>query len=142
MKHVLLNRYSGENRTIAEEVGVRTNDYFVGILYTGHMTSTTVTQGLSAAANRLPEIVEVLLHPCIPLGDPQERFIAPYLSWYVNSPARLAELETLTNPAVLGFVREQDWRLTSFRTLASGDQMSDTREKHPMAEPQLPTEEY
>ncbi len=141
IKHALLNHYANQDQAIADEFGVRTNNYFVGILYTGHMTSATVTNGLEAAAKEEPELVEVLLHPCLPTGDPTERFVAPYLRGYVNSPARRVELAALLDPAVQGFVRDQGWRLTNYRTEASGEQSSGRHAGTPSSEPQLPMEE-
>ncbi len=142
VKNVVLNRYSSVDRAIAEEVGVRTNDYFVGVLYTGHMTSATVTYGLAAAAKRQSQIVEVLLHPCIPSRDPHEQFVAPYLRRYTNSDARLAELAALLDPAVLKSVEEQGWQLANFRTLASGVNESDAGPESSPTEAQRPMGGY
>jgi hypothetical protein len=101
VKRILLNGQSGKNIATAKRLGVRTNDYFVGVLYTGHMTRTTLSKGLSSLSSLSSGLVEVLLHPCKVLPGRNERYIAPYLQGYVNDPARSVELAALLDQEAL-----------------------------------------
>ena len=118
LKHVLLNRFAAENRQTAESLGVRTNHYFVGLAYTGHMSTARLTRGLARLSPLGSGTVEVLLHPCLADSTSQEAYIAPYLGGYTRSKERVAELEALQDRAVRRFIEEGGWQMTSYRRLA------------------------
>ena len=118
VKHLVMNVLSGKNASIASRHAVRTNDYFVGVLYTGHMSGATVKKGLSPLSSVRSGVVEVLLHPCVVPPDRQERYIAPYLQAYMTHPARAEELSALLDRDVHRFIREKGWELTSYSRLA------------------------
>lgn len=120
-KHIMLNKLSKKNASIAKDLGVLTNDYFVGIAYTGHMTRDTVINGL-ASLNRIGfpvDIAEVLLHPCKLLAGQKEVYVKPYLSGYVRSDARKAELATVLDGNLERSIRDEGWELTSYSRLAN-----------------------
>ncbi|MDD3436031.1 MAG: ChbG/HpnK family deacetylase [Candidatus Gastranaerophilales bacterium] len=62
LKVGLLNSYTLQNRKIIKKYGLKTNDYLIGVGYTGMMDDKTVYHGLSAIKD--DSIVEALIHPC------------------------------------------------------------------------------
>ena len=118
-KHFLLNVLSRRNAATAKRLGVRTNDYLVGVTYTGHMTARTLSAGLASLSSARSGIVEVLLHPCKVLPDRNEKYTSPYLGWYVASSARTAELSALLDLNARRLMEEDGWELTSYSRLAA-----------------------
>lgn len=63
LKIILLNYFTKINKKTLEGTGLKTNEYLIGVGYTGLMNDMTVEQGLSV----LPDenlIAEALIHPC------------------------------------------------------------------------------
>ena len=63
LKILLLNHFTQINKKLLENTGLKTNDYLLGVGYTGMMDDMTVEYGLEA----LPDencIAEALIHPC------------------------------------------------------------------------------
>ena len=118
IKHLVLNIYSGRNAAIAKRFGVRINDYFIGVNYTGHMTSATFKNGLAAVSSLRSGTVEVSLHPCKVLSNQREQYIAPYLQNYSTHPARAAELSALLDMDIRRYILQSGWELRSFSQLA------------------------
>lgn len=115
-KIALLNTMARRNRRIAARVGVQTNDWFVGIGYTGFMNAATLRAGL-VALPRNAGIVEVLLHPCAISGEPDEAFLDADLRDYVIQPARREELRTLCDAVLFDQIETDGWRPTRYRDL-------------------------
>ena len=62
LKILLLNYFTNENKKIIEQFGLSTNDYIIGVGYTGMMDDNTLIEGLSVIKE--DAIVEALIHPC------------------------------------------------------------------------------
>ncbi len=62
IKILLLNFYSSTNKKVIVEKSLQTNDYILGVGYTGMMNSETVEYGLKNIDE--PVLVEALIHPC------------------------------------------------------------------------------
>lgn len=62
LKVVLLNTFSKKNKQTIKEYGLQTNDYLIGVGYTGMMNEKTIFHGLSAIEE--DAVVEALIHPC------------------------------------------------------------------------------
>lgn len=62
LKILLLNYFTNQNKVTIKEFGLRTNDYQIGVGYTGMMDSKTIEYGLI----NLPDncTTEALIHPC------------------------------------------------------------------------------
>lgn len=63
LKIFLLNYFTGINKKALEGTGLRTNDYIIGVGYTGLMSDLAVESGLAT----LPDedcLAEALIHPC------------------------------------------------------------------------------
>lgn len=62
LKVALLNSYTSNNKNTINEYGLKTNDYILGVGYTGLMDKHTVRYGLEALEEG--GITEALIHPC------------------------------------------------------------------------------
>lgn len=62
IKNLLLNFFTSCNRKTAAEFGIKTNDYLIGVCYTGMMDSKTLEEGLKAIEED-NIIAECLIHP-------------------------------------------------------------------------------
>lgn len=65
LKIMLLNNFTNKNKKLIEEYGLETNDYLIGVGYTGLMDDKAIHCGLSALKGLGENItVEALIHPC------------------------------------------------------------------------------
>lgn len=64
LKIFLLNHFTKQNKKIVQQYGLRTNDYLIGVGYTGLMDDTTVEYGLKTLEENSSCIAEALIHPC------------------------------------------------------------------------------
>jgi len=62
LKVILLNSFTVKNRELVKEYGLTTNDFLVGVGYTGLMDTDTIFHGLEAIKE--DATVEALIHPC------------------------------------------------------------------------------
>lgn len=62
IKILLLNYFTAKNKETIRKYELKTNDYIVGVGYTGMMDDNTIYHGLSAIKE--DAIVEALIHPC------------------------------------------------------------------------------
>ena len=63
LKIILLNHFTTINKPVAKEYGLITNDYLLGVGYTGMMDDMTIEYGLKALENGNC-LAEALIHPC------------------------------------------------------------------------------
>ncbi len=62
LKILLLNYFTAKNKPVAKEFGLKTNDFLIGVGYTGLMDNMTIEYGLSALEEDC--VAEALIHPC------------------------------------------------------------------------------
>lgn len=62
LKIILLNTFTCINKPIAKSYNLKTNDFLIGVGYTGMMDETTIEYGLKALKKDC--IAEALIHPC------------------------------------------------------------------------------
>jgi hypothetical protein len=62
LKIALLQYYTKKNRKILDEYGLKSNDFILGVGYTGMMDSDAIEYGLKAIEEEC--VVEALIHPC------------------------------------------------------------------------------
>lgn len=63
IKIILLNTFTSKNKKTAKEFNLKTNDYLIGVGYTGMMDSKTLEYGLKAIEDD-NIVTECLIHPC------------------------------------------------------------------------------
>ncbi len=62
LKIALLNSFTLKNREVVREYGLKTNDYLIGVGYTGLMDNLTIEYGLKTLDEDC--VAEALIHPC------------------------------------------------------------------------------
>lgn len=62
LKILLLNYFTSKNLPVAKEYGLLTNDFLIGVGYTGLMDNLTIEYGLKALEGDC--VAEALIHPC------------------------------------------------------------------------------
>ena len=62
LKILLLNYFTSKNLQVAKEYGLLTNDFLIGVGYTGLMDNLTIEYGLKALEGDC--VAEALIHPC------------------------------------------------------------------------------
>tara|TARA_Y100001958_G_C21184899_1_gene514144 strand:- start:288 stop:1208 length:921 start_codon:yes stop_codon:yes gene_type:complete len=64
IKNILLKLLSANKKKILEKKGINSNDFFLGVLFTGRMSSTNVFLGLNKINKyKNAKLVEILFHP-------------------------------------------------------------------------------
>lgn len=70
LKVILLNTFTSKNKELIKQYELTTNDYIIGVGYTGMMDDKTIFHGLSAIKEDAQEgihksmIIEAIIHPC------------------------------------------------------------------------------
>lgn len=62
LKNILLNTLSNGNKNELKKFGIKTNDYIIGVLYTGMMDENTILKGLKRI-KKDNTVTEILFHP-------------------------------------------------------------------------------
>ena len=65
VKNVLLNYFSIINKRAMNNSQVKTNDYFIGVLYTGYMDESAILNGLRKIGKE-NTVTEIIFHPYLP----------------------------------------------------------------------------
>lgn len=107
--------FASKNETTARSLGVRTNNAFVGLLHTGHMTWSSVRAGLEASCGQ--GSIEVLLHPAEPVAE--DHFGDISVESYAKASERAMELSLACDAEFVKYLSLPPWRLTNYRELAS-----------------------
>ena len=113
-KLVIVNKFSKQNVATAEEFGIKTNDYFIGITHAGHMDSDNIKKGLVTLDFLNPKLVEVLLHPCMFLLNEYDTYISSGIKSYVSANERQQELNALLDEDLISFINRNNWQLANY----------------------------
>ena len=62
LKRIVLNSFTLINKSVVREYGLKTNDYLIGVGYTGMMDDMTIKYGLKSIKKDC--LAEALIHPC------------------------------------------------------------------------------
>lgn len=76
LKIALLNYFTSINKKTVKEYGLKTNDFIIGVGYTGLMDNQTVEFGLQAIEDG--GITEALIHPCLYTDDTKNQHLREY----------------------------------------------------------------
>lgn len=77
LKIMLLNYFTSINKKVAEEYGLKTNDFLIGVGYTGMMDDTTIEYGLKTLDDDC--IAEALIHPCCYANENKNQHYTEFL---------------------------------------------------------------
>ena len=108
VKHIILKALSRRCLSMLRREAISHNDFLLGILSAGQMTSETVKRGLAEIARRSSDShVEVLFHPCVALcGEDDVWQQWPRFKGYYHSPWRNVEAETLKSEVLAATLGE------------------------------------
>ena len=91
LKIILLNTFTLINRKRLINSGIKTNDYLIGVEYTGLMDEDTIKYGLKALKNDF--VAEALIHPCKYEKDISDSHATEFLA--SKSKALKTEIENM-----------------------------------------------
>lgn len=94
----LLNTFSQINRMTLKKYSLKTNDYFVGVSYTGYMDEDSIKYGIEKIKSP-DSLTEVILHPTIDMSkkDNYQEFLS------------------ITNLELKKYIEDSDFELVNFR---------------------------
>jgi chitin disaccharide deacetylase len=116
-KVAVLNNLARIDARIAPRYGIKTNRWFVGLAYTGHMDTLTILGGLKAVPKRCG-VTEMLLHPCRSVPNRPDLYLNAEVRDYVSDASRLRELDTLLDYSLAETLSSSHWQLTNYARLA------------------------
>lgn len=91
IKHVLLNTLTKHNKSKLEKEGLKTNDSFIGVLFTGYMDESAILSGMK---NIKDGITEVIFHPYLPENLSKTERLNNYKEFLITkNPRFIAELK-------------------------------------------------
>lgn len=102
IKHILLNILTARARVALAKTKVRSCDYFIGVLFTGHMSEYVVQTALRRIASIDKDVlVEILFHP-FRAGETEEGIWKDRrdLMHYYRSPGRQVERQALKSTSL------------------------------------------
>lgn len=104
-KVAILNAFTLINHKVATRYGLKTNNYIIGVGYTGLMNSKTIQAGLESIKDESC-ITEVLIHPC-------------NLSSNIKAESpRYKEFLTTQDVELWENIKSKGWTLTNYKNLA------------------------
>lgn len=105
IKVALLNHYSARNKIKARANDFITNDYILGVTYTGYMDEDAIVYGLKSIKKDC--LTEILIHPTF------------YDEGQVLKPFNYGEYMLTQSPTIKERIEEQGWTLTNYQQIAS-----------------------
>ncbi len=109
IKNILLNTFTFINKLYLCEID--SNDYFLGVLYTGNMTKETIMEGLKKITDD-DCITEIIFHPSIDVDIPKSKFLSKKRKNKHNK-----EFEIILDGNFRKELEQNDYFLTSFNYL-------------------------
>lgn len=109
VKHLLLNYLSKICRRYLSETGISSPDYFIGVLFTGRMTVSSIKKALSKINGEKNTVVEILLHPG-GLANDEAHMLSNYpeLINYYSSSCRRYEKQVLQSEEFLNLFNKYE----------------------------------
>lgn len=103
LKIILLNNFSARNKKVLQEFNLRTNDYILGVGYTGMMDDAAIAFGLEDLDEKC--IAEALIHPC--------NYIRPKSDQHFN------EFKITQDKALEDKIKRLGFEITNYKRLSS-----------------------
>ena len=118
LKHFLLNIFSIVNKPIANKFGLKTADAFYGLTYSNNLNEEVIIKSLTNALHRGYGVVEMTSHPAQPSNPlDQKTNQDKFTAWFSNLKERRVEMQALTDPAVINFIKKNKIKLVSYNKL-------------------------
>jgi len=90
IKNILLNVLTNKNRKFLSANNVLSNDYIIGVLYTGYMDENAIYNGLKRI-NKEDSVTEVLFHPYLPENISCSERMNNYREFLITKTPKLRE---------------------------------------------------
>ena len=103
IKNILLNTFSLANFKTAKRYNLNTNDYIIGVTYTGYMDENAVLFGLKK--HKKPCLTEILIHPTF------------YEESKVEKPFNYQEYLITQSPTIKEEIKNLGWKLISYKDI-------------------------
>ena len=104
VKNILLNTYSSINKTALKQTDLKTNDCFIGVLYTGYMDEQAILSGLKAI-KKDNTVTEVIFHPYYSENVPSDK-LHKYKEYLITQ-----------NPALKQNIADAGFMLTNYGSI-------------------------
>ena len=106
IKNILLNTFTLENINELKDGNLKTNDYFIGVLYTGFMDEEAILDGLKKI-KKDNSVTEIIFHPYIALENKDEK----------EKESNIREFLITQNPSIRKKIEETEFCFTNYRDL-------------------------
>ena len=103
IKNILLNTFSIINKKTLKNSKIKTNDYFIGVLYTGYMDEAAIINGLRKIREE-NSVSEIIFHPYLPQD-----------SVSTGKPHNYREYLITQNPNFKEALKNSDFVLTNYK---------------------------
>jgi predicted glycoside hydrolase/deacetylase ChbG (UPF0249 family) len=100
LKNGLLNYFTSVNQNTLKKYNLLTNDYFIGVAYTGYIDEDAILYGLRAIKAQ-DCVAEIIMHPTVD----------------ATKKSNYQEFLSVTNPALKTQIADEFWAMTSHREL-------------------------
>lgn len=124
LKHLVIRWTARTNERIAKKHGLSYNDYFIGALYSGHMTPQVLEAGLKGAVRGDADVVEMLYHPVVVKPCSDEVYIQADVRDYAFANERGHERAAFLNGDFPKEVLKAPIKLVNFRLWDTTEQTS------------------
>ncbi len=104
VKLVLLNNFSSINKDYLKKVGLNTNDYILGVSYTGYMDEDSVIYGLNAIKDESC-LTEILIHPTY------------FEKTNIEKPLNYNEFLITQSDTIKSRIIGQNWELSNYKQM-------------------------
>ncbi len=94
IKNILLNNFSKINAKKLKETQIKTNDYFIGVLYTGYMDCASIIEGLKKIVQD-NSVTEVIFHPYFSKNVPEGKINNYNEFLIINNPDLIYDIKNL-----------------------------------------------
>lgn len=106
IKNILLNTFTAENVNLLKNNNFKTNDYFIGVLYTGFMDEKAILEGLKKI-EKDNSVTEIIFHPYIALEDTDKK----------GKEANIREFLITQNTSIRKQIEETGFNFTNYGDL-------------------------
>lgn len=106
IKNILLNTFTAGNVNLLKNNNLKTNDYFIGVLYTGFMDEKAILEGLKKI-EKDNSVTEIIFHPYIALEDTDKK----------GKESNIREFLITQNTSIRKQIEETGFNFTNYRDL-------------------------
>lgn len=107
IKNVLLNTFTLKNTVKQNSEEIKTNDYFIGVLYTGFMDEKAILSGLKQI-KKDNSVTEIIFHPYVSNDTEKQK----------TKKSNIREFLITQNPTLKNEIKAMGFEFTDYKTLS------------------------